>query len=170
MPLIQWIMQNLVREKRACVSPLERIETDINIAMSPGAEVLWKASINTDVDVEYELYNEVLISKELDATIDISLEECCSMNNIGDDMRVTGTWTDLTGARVDPTSVQAVVRSPSGIETTYTWPATITRTSIGVFYLTVDITASGTWRGRFVSTGSGKAVEFFSFVVNENEF
>lgn len=92
------------------------------------------------------------------------------MNNIGDDLRVVGTWTDFSGSRIDPTTVQAVVRAPSGIETTYTWPATIIRDSIGVFHLVVDLTEAGTWRGKFISTGTGKAVEFFSFIVDENEF
>lgn len=92
------------------------------------------------------------------------------MNNVGDDLRVTGVWRDFDGNVIDPSSVSAIVRAPSGIETTYTWPATIARTSVGVFYLIVDLTEAGIWRGKFISTGNGKAVEFFSFTVDENEF
>ena len=66
-----------------------------------------------------------------------------STYDIGDTIRVTGTFTDTGGAVADPTFTYVHVETPDGTVTTYGTSTAITRVSTGSF------------RYDFVSTGRG---------------
>lgn len=172
MPLIQWIMQNLVvREAPACLHIDRRKNVSVHVTAGENVKIGIEQRVNNQVAISSKLAAQVAIGLALGASISITLKVCKNMaNNIGDDMRVEGTWTDADGSLVDPTSVQMLVLDPAGLVTIYTYPATIVRESLGVFYALVPLTESGTWLGRFISTGAGKAAEPFKFAVDPDAF
>jgi hypothetical protein len=86
--------------------------------------------------------------------------------DIGDVARLTGTFRAFDGVTLqDPGSLQVLVKTPGGVTTTYTYPASaqIVHEGTGVFHVDVDVTEPGTWRYRWVATGVGKAAEPGSF-------
>ncbi len=74
-------------------------------------------------------------------------------------LRLSATFKNSTGAVADPTTATVLVRSPSGVNTTKTYPtdAEVVRTSTGVYYFDVTMGESGTWTYRFEGTGSVQA-------------
>lgn len=70
--------------------------------------------------------------------------------DIGDTVRLTGTFTDSAGAVADPTTVTVTVTNPAGVVTN---PAA-TKDSVGVYHVDVAPTVSGTWRYAFSGTGA----------------
>ena len=85
-----------------------------------------------------------------------------STYDIGDVIRVTGTFTDTGGTVGDPTTVNFLYDTP-----TSTAPSTATRTSTaagvvggiakestGVYYVDMTATGRGLYETRFTSTGS----------------
>jgi hypothetical protein len=81
---------------------------------------------------------------------------------VGQDLTVTATFENAAGTKVDPTTIKADVTTPDGEETTYTYPsAQWTRTSTGIYVLTLDLDQVGPWYGRVYSTGTGKDSEPF---------
>jgi hypothetical protein len=83
--------------------------------------------------------------------------------DIGDLVRVTGTWTDPynSNAAVDPAVVKFSVRNPAGTVTTSTYGTgiAIVRSAAGVYYMDVDLSSAGRWYVRVWSTGTGQAAE-----------
>lgn len=77
--------------------------------------------------------------------------------DIGDTIKLVGTFTDDADVVQDPTAVFLTVLEPDGTSTSYEYPATITKESTGVYYVEFDITQSGAHFYRFYSTGTGKA-------------
>lgn len=85
-----------------------------------------------------------------------------STYDVGDIVRVTGTFTDTGGVVGDPTTVHFLYDSPTSVA-----PTTATRTSTstglvggiyrlttGVYYYDVASTGNGLYETRFTSTGS----------------
>lgn len=91
--------------------------------------------------------------------------------DVGDLVRVTGTWTDpLNGnVEIDPDVVRLSVRAPSGTVVTYTFGSgdDIEKTETGVYVAHISITESGLWYYRWWSTGAGQSAEEGELVVNE---
>jgi hypothetical protein len=73
---------------------------------------------------------------------------------------------------VDPTAVFCEVRTPAGVETTYTYgvDAGLVKDSVGNYHLNVSATARGTWPYRWYSTGTGQAAGESWFFVRESDF
>ena len=91
---------------------------------------------------------------------------------IGDLVRVTGTFTDAAGDNTDPTVVRGKYQDPTGNETTDSSP---TNSAVGVYYFDIDIDESGTWYYRFegesaapTSTPQGAGESHFK--VSESQF
>jgi hypothetical protein len=72
-------------------------------------------------------------------------------------VRAAGAFTQ-NGAPIDPTTVQAKVKTPTGT-TTYNYPADVqlVKDGPGLYHVDVDTVTDGTHRVRFSSTGAGKA-------------
>lgn len=82
--------------------------------------------------------------------------------DIGDVVRVRATFTQDDVA-IDPTTVTLVVLEADGTtSTTYTYAgSTVTRSSVGVYYVDVTVGSSdqGTWYTRWTTTGTGACSE-----------
>lgn len=90
---------------------------------------------------------------------------------LGDRIYLQGTFTGEDDALADPTAIVCKVKDPSGNVTTYTYAlAQITRVSLGVFRVSIDLDESGTWYYRFVGTGLIVAADETEFFVEESEF
>ena len=90
---------------------------------------------------------------------------------VGDLVRVTGTWTDATGAVTDPTTVLAQHKDPSGNVTALTVGGGITKSGTGIYYYDIDVDEDGTWLYRFYGQGGsggslGANESFFTAVTN----
>jgi len=90
--------------------------------------------------------------------------------DIGDVVRFTGTFTNVSGTVTDPTTVTLSIKSPSAI-TSYTYAGgAVTKSGTGVYYKDVSLDAQGTWYWRWVGTGAvATAAEGF-VVVRDSEF
>jgi len=79
--------------------------------------------------------------------------------DIGDIVRVSSAFTQ-SGVAVDPTTVSLIVLAPDRTATTYTvGEGTVLKDSAGNYHVDVPATQTGTYRYRWVSTGTGAAAE-----------
>lgn len=78
---------------------------------------------------------------------------------VGDLVRVTGTFTTAAGVATDPTAVFAEYKDPSGNTTELEYPAdaALVKDSTGVYHIDIDADEAGSWFYRFYSTGTGQA-------------
>lgn len=90
--------------------------------------------------------------------------------DIGDRVRITGTFTNTAGVVADPTTITISVRRRNGPITTYTYPGTITKDSTGVFYADHDVTDEGVYDYRIVGTGAVVTAGEGSFGVSDSAF
>lgn len=81
---------------------------------------------------------------------------------VGDLANLTATFTDDTGALVDPTVVTFYIKNPA---TDVVLMATPTRLSQGVYRYQQPCTDAGTWTWRAVGTGLVTAAQRGSFLV-----
>ena len=80
---------------------------------------------------------------------------------IGNLIRVTGTFTDSDGNAHDPTSVFCSVLEPDGTQTDYEHGVDpeITNSATGVYYLDQAVDQEGFWYYRWYATGTGEAAD-----------
>jgi hypothetical protein len=90
--------------------------------------------------------------------------------DVGDRVRVTATFTNASAVVTDPTTVTVLAKPRYGSPTTYTYPATVTKDSTGVYHVDLDVTAEGIWDYRFVGTGTVVAAADGSFNVRDSQF
>lgn len=84
-------------------------------------------------------------------------------------VRITGTFTDSSGAAADPSDVIMCIVDPSGNSTKYTYSlAEITKSSTGIYYLDILSDESGTWTAWVKGTGSVYTIEKRTFTVHES--
>lgn len=86
--------------------------------------------------------------------------------DVGDQVRLIGSFKDITNTLTDPTVVTVRVKTPSGIVTT---PAA-TQASAGIYHVDVTLDESGTWWYRFEGTGAVVAAEENAFNVRDSHF
>lgn len=84
--------------------------------------------------------------------------------DIGDVARIEGTFAQGT-TLVDPDTVELTVQDVNGVQYSYAYPATISRTSVGLYYVDFQPDVAGLWRYRWFSTGAGRAAEENVFYV-----
>ena len=87
-------------------------------------------------------------------------------------VRVRGTFTDSTGALVDPAVIKLNYDANGGTETALTYPAdaAVVRDSTGAYHCDIDTTAAGgIYKYRWWSTGSGQASGRGQFIVEPSE-
>ena len=90
--------------------------------------------------------------------------------NIGDLLRLQATFTNLSGTKVDPTTIVLKVKNPAGAITTYTYPTNITRSSTGVFYYDYAVLASGAHYFNWAGSGAFTAADENVFSVVSTVF
>jgi hypothetical protein len=78
---------------------------------------------------------------------------------VGDLVRITGTWTDAGDVATDPTTVLAKHTDPLGATTALTVGTGITKDSTGVYYYDIDVDEAGTWLYRFYGQGGGASAQ-----------
>lgn len=78
---------------------------------------------------------------------------------VGNRVAATATFTDETGAPLDPTTVRATIQPPQGTATTYTYGVEVAliKTGTGAYRIEFDLTEPGSWVVRIESDGVGKA-------------
>lgn len=66
----------------------------------------------------------------------------------------------VSGTLTNPTTTTAVVRDPSGVETSYVYgtDAEVVRPETGSFYIDLTFTAAGAWSVLWIGTGAVTAV------------
>lgn len=71
--------------------------------------------------------------------------------DIGDRVRLQGTFTDAAGTVTDPTKIYIKYMDPSGTVLThqYTVDPVVQRASTGVYYEDINLTKSGRWFYRW---------------------
>lgn len=89
--------------------------------------------------------------------------------DIGDLVRIQGTFTDVNDAAFDPDVVTVKYKDPSGNITTNT---SASNPSTGVYTVDVTVDESGVWYYRFEGTASGGAYQggeetYFSVTASE---
>lgn len=94
--------------------------------------------------------------------------------DVGDLVRVTGTFTDIDSVATDPDVVRCKYQDPSGNDTTDVYGVGSTvKSATGVYYLDIDIDEAGTWFYRFegeTSGGEGQGAAESNFYVTPSEF
>tara|TARA_R100000808_G_C2095037_1_gene114012 strand:+ start:539 stop:823 length:285 start_codon:yes stop_codon:yes gene_type:complete len=78
-----------------------------------------------------------------------------NLYDVGDLVRLTGTFKDINGTLHDPTAVVLEITDPAGTKTT----PTPTNSSVGVYDYDLDLNQEGRWLYRFSATGTGQAAE-----------
>jgi hypothetical protein len=94
-----------------------------------------------------------------------------NIHDIGDLVRITGTLETADGTNVDPTALVCKVENASGTVTTYTYgvdPFPV-KSAVGVYYVDYTPTVAGSHYYKFISTGTGQAVDEGRFVVRVSE-
>ena len=91
---------------------------------------------------------------------------------VGDLVRVTGTFTDGDGNAQDPDAVLCQVRDPSKttVEYEYGADAEVVKDSTGVYHVDVDVDEAGWWAYRWYATGTGQAADEGRFRAEDSEF
>ena len=87
---------------------------------------------------------------------------------VGDKVRVFGTWTSTAGAVVDPTALRLRYRVPGSTVTVFTYSTSqsnIVRISTGAYRADIVTTVRGLHRYRWDSSGTGTAAEEGQFRV-----
>lgn len=87
--------------------------------------------------------------------------------DIGDVVRVTGTFTDASDDPADPSGVQLAYEGPTGTATTLTYgvDAEVVKASTGSYYVEITPDACGDWHYRWTGTGTGAGAQEGQFVV-----
>ncbi len=86
--------------------------------------------------------------------------------DVGDGVRFTATFKDLSKQLANPTAVTCQVKDPSGTVTT----PSPTQVSTGVYRVDVTFNASGIWYIRFAGTGAVIAAVERRVEVLDSEF
>lgn len=77
---------------------------------------------------------------------------------IGKIIRLGATF-EVDSVATDPTTVSLIVQDPDGVDTTYTYPASVSKSATGVYYYDLTLSAAGLYCYRWVGTGAAAAVE-----------
>lgn len=92
--------------------------------------------------------------------------------DIGDLVKISGTFTDSANTAGDPTTVSITIAPPTSAETTYVYgtDAALVKDSVGNYHANWSCAESGVHRYRWVSTGTLQAAEEGWFTVRPQSF
>ena len=79
-----------------------------------------------------------------------------STYDIGDQVRATGTFTDIDGIAADPTTITFTYRIDEGtpVALVYGTDLAVKRSGTGVYYVDLTIATAGTYFMRWAGTGT----------------
>ncbi|MBI5659882.1 MAG: hypothetical protein HZC43_10135 [Nitrosomonadales bacterium] len=83
----------------------------------------------------------------------------------GEVARLTNVITDSTGAAVDPGAVRVKVKGPDGVVATYSYPATVTKSGVGLYACDVPLPTAGAYRWRWESDAPNAGAAQGNFLV-----
>jgi hypothetical protein len=88
--------------------------------------------------------------------------------NVGDLVRITGTWSDTAGTTVDPTTVTVYYKDPSSniTELVYGVDTDVVKSDTGIYYVDIDIDEPGNWYYRWKGVGVAQAADSDWFYIN----
>ena len=91
--------------------------------------------------------------------------------DIGDQRRLTVTFTDINDTAADPTGVTFVMVAPDGTQTSYIYltDSELVKEGVGVYYVDFAITQRGRHAYRFAGTGAVVAAEAGEFYARRVE-
>lgn len=87
--------------------------------------------------------------------------------DLGDLVKVTGTFTDTAGTALDPSTVSFTYKDPAGTSTTLVYgdDDAVVKSSTGVYYVNINANIAGHWFWRWHSAGTGQAADNGQFYV-----
>ena len=90
--------------------------------------------------------------------------------DLGDLVRVSGSFSNEDGMAADPNAIFCAVRNPAGIVTTYQYGVDdeLVRDDTGEYHLDINANSAGYWYYRWYSTGTGQAADEEKFYVIQN--
>ena len=86
--------------------------------------------------------------------------------DVGDKVRITGTFKNTAGTDTDPSTIVGKYKDPRGSETT----ASTTNSATGIYFFATSISAEGTWFFRFTGTGTIEAAGEGRFHARDSKF
>jgi hypothetical protein len=91
--------------------------------------------------------------------------------DIGDNVKMTGAFTDSNDDPADPSGVQLAYEDPSGNVTTlvYGVDAAVVKNSTGSYYVELEVDEAGDWHYRWIATGTGKGAQIGQFAVKPQQ-
>jgi hypothetical protein len=91
--------------------------------------------------------------------------------DIGDLIRLAGTFTDLNGNASDPTTITLSIKKPNGdvVNLVYGVDVSVVKQSTGIYYMDFAPAMEGLHYYRFAGTGAVTAAEEMSFYVNKRQ-
>ena len=93
-------------------------------------------------------------------------------HDVGDVVRLTGTFKNQAGAFVDPGGVRVRVKNPLGTATVYVFgvDAGVIKDSVGNYHLDIDADQEGVWFYRWEGITTNKGAGEHSFEVRDSQF
>jgi hypothetical protein len=88
----------------------------------------------------------------------------------GDKIKVTATFTNLSGAYIDPGAVYLQYVTPAGVANSLVYPTTVSRTSSGIYYADISIAEAGDYWYRVHASGVGQSAAEGGFIVKRSHF
>lgn len=88
----------------------------------------------------------------------------------GDKVKVTATFTNLSGAYIDPGSIYVQYVTPAGVATNLSYPSTVSRTSSGIYYADISVDQTGEYWYRVHASGVGQSAAEGGFTVKRSRF
>jgi hypothetical protein len=91
---------------------------------------------------------------------------------LGTSVKVSAAFFDEDGAAFDPATVIAMVKTPDGAETSYTYgsPSDIVQDSLGNYHLWIETPAAGTYAYRWKGDDAVHVANESTFDVDESAF
>jgi hypothetical protein len=91
--------------------------------------------------------------------------------DIGDLVRLSGTFADLNGNLLDPTAVTLSIKEPNGATASFQYgrDAFVVRESVGCYLMDFAPSTEGLYTYRFAGTGAVTAAEEKMFYVYKRE-
>lgn len=95
-----------------------------------------------------------------------------STYDVGDQIKLTASFTNSSNVAADPTTVTVKTKSPAGTTTTYVYGTDneVVKAGTGSYYILLTLSSAGMWYVRFAGTGAIVAAVEEAVGVRESAF